>query len=171
MEAITLTCPSCGAKLQITNDLDRFACGHCGNEHIVKREGGIVSLRPIVESLKKITVSTDKTALELAINRLNNEIAELESKYIEFFDEMKRAKTMQAGGVFGIIVGVLMFIGGISGNDSVLLFSILVILGGSLFAFSYSANEKQFAKKCDKILEEAKQKKKLLVKHQQIVNN
>ena len=32
---ITLSCPSCGNKLQFTDDIDSFACGACGNEHIV----------------------------------------------------------------------------------------------------------------------------------------
>jgi len=71
---ITLSCPSCGAKLSITNDIERFACSHCGNEHIVKRSGGIISLLPVVETLKKVEVGVDKTASELAINRLQREI-------------------------------------------------------------------------------------------------
>ena len=50
---VTLTCPSCGGKLQITQDIERFACAHCGREHIVKRSGGIVSLSPIIDALKK----------------------------------------------------------------------------------------------------------------------
>jgi predicted RNA-binding Zn-ribbon protein involved in translation (DUF1610 family) len=29
---ITLTCPSCGGKLNITNDMQRFACSYCGKE-------------------------------------------------------------------------------------------------------------------------------------------
>jgi hypothetical protein len=41
---ITLSCPSCGHKLQINEDIDRFACAACGNEHIVNRSGGDVFL-------------------------------------------------------------------------------------------------------------------------------
>lgn len=33
---VTLSCPTCGGQLQITKDIERFACGHCGNEHIVR---------------------------------------------------------------------------------------------------------------------------------------
>jgi ribosomal protein S27AE len=77
---ITLTCPTCGGKLQITSDIERFVCGHCGNEHIIKRAGGIISLTPVVEELKKVGVSVDKTASELAINRLQREINELDSR-------------------------------------------------------------------------------------------
>jgi hypothetical protein len=74
---ITLTCPSCGSKLQLTNDIDRFACSSCGNEHIVIRSGGIVSLSPVAEHLKGIKVGVDKTASELAIPRLQGEITQL----------------------------------------------------------------------------------------------
>lgn len=79
-ELVTLSCPSCGGKLNITNDIERFACGHCGREHVVKRAGGIVSLSPVVEALKKVEVGVDKTASELAINRLQREIDELRSQ-------------------------------------------------------------------------------------------
>ena len=40
---ITLTCPTCGAKLNITQDLERYACAHCGNEYITNRVGGITT--------------------------------------------------------------------------------------------------------------------------------
>jgi hypothetical protein len=77
---VTLTCPSCGGKLQITSDLDRFACGYCGTEHVVRRGGGVVSLAPVVEGLKEVKVGVDKTASELAIQRLRQDIAELEKR-------------------------------------------------------------------------------------------
>ncbi len=79
-DLVTLSCPSCGGKLNITNDIERFACGHCGREHVVKRAGGIVSLSPVVEALKKVEVGVDKTASELAINRLQREIDEQRSQ-------------------------------------------------------------------------------------------
>ncbi len=73
---VTLTCPTCGGKLQITNDIDRFACGHCGNEQIVKRSGGIVSIAPVMEGLQKIESATSATVDELSIRRLRDEINE-----------------------------------------------------------------------------------------------
>jgi transposase len=48
---ISLTCPTCGGKLEITESIERFACAHCENEHIVKRGGGIDSITHIVEEL------------------------------------------------------------------------------------------------------------------------
>ena len=71
---VTLSCPSCGGKLEITNDVERFACSHCGREHIVKRSGGIVSLLPVVDALNRVGAGVDKTAAELAIARLQKDI-------------------------------------------------------------------------------------------------
>jgi hypothetical protein len=79
---VTLSCPSCGGRLEISAEIDRFACGHCGNEHIVNRSGGIVSISPIVEEIKKVSSGVDATAAELAIIRIEKEIKELEGKKI-----------------------------------------------------------------------------------------
>lgn len=75
--AVSLACPSCGARLQITEDVERFACLHCGNEQLVRRSGGIVSLAPVVEGLTKVQRGTDKTAAELAIPRLRAQLEEI----------------------------------------------------------------------------------------------
>ena len=80
---VSLTCPSCGGRLKITNDIERFACAYCGSEHIVKRGEGVISLSPVVEGLDKIRSGVDKTASELAIVRLQREIAELEPRVNE----------------------------------------------------------------------------------------
>mgnify|MGYP001415144564 CR=1 FL=1 len=76
---ITLFCPNCGAKLEMTNDTDRFACASCGREYIVKRTGGIVLLVPVINGIKRVGVGVDKTAADLAIVRINKEISQLEA--------------------------------------------------------------------------------------------
>lgn len=77
---ITVTCPSCGGKLQITNDIEQFVCGYCGNEHIINRRGGVVTITPLVEGLKQIQRSDDKTTAELALNRLREDYATLKTQ-------------------------------------------------------------------------------------------
>ena len=77
---ISLSCPSCGSKLKITKQIEQFSCGNCGNEFIVNRGGGIVSLAPIIEKLQGVKVGVDKTASELAIKRLKSEISKLENQ-------------------------------------------------------------------------------------------
>ena len=109
---ITLSCPSCGAALQVTQDLERFACSRCGNEHIVKRAGGTVSLAPVVAQLSRVQAGVDKTAAELAIARLQREIQALEAH-----DTSEESRTsgiargstlsllMAAGGIYSILAG------------------------------------------------------------------
>ena len=74
---ISLTCPSCGGRLSVTLDIERFVCAHCGNEHIVERGDGIITLQPVVEGLKDVQHGVDRTASELALKRLQGEIAAL----------------------------------------------------------------------------------------------
>lgn len=93
MDFVTLSCPSCGGKLQITADIERFACSYCGTEHIVRRSGGIISLAPVVEGLKKVQTGVDKTASELAIQRLTREIAELERYYSQLYNKRVKEQT------------------------------------------------------------------------------
>jgi hypothetical protein len=61
---IKLSCKSCGAKLELTDDIDRFSCAHCGSEWAVERGGGIVCLKPVVEKLEKIEIHTKEIVNE-----------------------------------------------------------------------------------------------------------
>ena len=83
---VTLSCPTCGGHLQITKDIDCFACAHCGNEHVVNRGGGIVTLAPVVDGLERIQRGTDRTAKELAIRRMKEELAEAEQSQADILE-------------------------------------------------------------------------------------
>lgn len=48
---ITHSCPSCGGQLEITPQVNRFACAYCGTEHLVKRDEGIVFLEPVLKAI------------------------------------------------------------------------------------------------------------------------
>ena len=86
---VTLSCPTCGGKLEITKEIDKFACGHCGNEHVVNRGGGIVSINPVDENIQLIARSTEKTASELAIARMKSEVEFMLERSKSIFDELK----------------------------------------------------------------------------------
>jgi ribosomal protein S27E len=99
---ITLSCPSCGHKLQITEDVDRFACAACGNEHIVNRSGGIVTLKPVIDSIQRVQIGVDKTASELAIKRIKEEIESLIDEISTLKGKMyEREKHTPAWDTFG----------------------------------------------------------------------
>jgi hypothetical protein len=57
--------------------MTKFACGYCGAEQIVERRGGTVALKPIADAIARVQVGTDKTAAELALKRLPQELKAL----------------------------------------------------------------------------------------------
>jgi len=113
---IKLTCPTCGGKLQITPDVNRFSCGYCGNEHIVKQAGNVVIVEPVAAQLKEMKRGVDKTASELAINRLIKEIAELKQERdngLRFFEDKKKALTTPTLPYSASCLDYFLIIGGI----------------------------------------------------------
>ena len=64
VDFLTLSCPSGRHKLQITEDINRFACAACGNEHLLNRSGGIVTQKPVIESTKNVQLGVDKSRSE-----------------------------------------------------------------------------------------------------------
>ena len=74
IRVIKLSCVNCGSSLDISQQMNRLACGYCGTQQIVERSGGAIHLRGVAETLAKVQVGTDKTAAELAINRISKEL-------------------------------------------------------------------------------------------------
>jgi hypothetical protein len=91
---VTLTCPSCGGKLEITDDVERFACAHCGAEHLVRRGGGMVALQPMIDSLADVENGVDRLASEMAIVRLQQEIADIDQRIDKMDAEHDRQQTL-----------------------------------------------------------------------------
>src|SRR5579863_539261 len=77
---ISLKCQSCGAGLEIYDDMTRFACSYCKTEMLVERRGGTVALKAVEAAIQRVQVGTDKTAAELAITRYEGELKELRTK-------------------------------------------------------------------------------------------
>ncbi len=59
--------------------MTRFACGYCGTEQIVERKGGTVILKGLSEAINRVQAGTDKTAAELALRRLTDEMQAVNS--------------------------------------------------------------------------------------------
>jgi hypothetical protein len=80
LNVVRLSCPTCGGRLEIKPGMTRLACGYCGNEHVVHRDGGTITLEAVGENLVKIVGSTERTAMELTLTRLEKELAQLRSE-------------------------------------------------------------------------------------------
>ncbi|MGC4053144.1 MAG: hypothetical protein QM757_27900 [Paludibaculum sp.] len=77
---IPLSCENCGGRLEVYEDMTRFACAHCGSEMIAEHRGHTVILKSVQDAIRKVQAGTDKTAAELAIIRLRQEISEKEEE-------------------------------------------------------------------------------------------
>jgi predicted RNA-binding Zn-ribbon protein involved in translation (DUF1610 family) len=76
-EFIALTCLKCGGKLQIRDDKSEFTCPYCGTLHIYNPDQGMFFMSQIEKSLKNVEKGVDKTASELAIRRLKDDLSEM----------------------------------------------------------------------------------------------
>jgi hypothetical protein len=72
-----LNCPSCGAQLRITADLDRVTCQNCHNGFVVNRLAGGIALDPFAKEMKP-AASVSLNHAEQAVQRLKGEISQLE---------------------------------------------------------------------------------------------
>ncbi len=142
---ITLSCPSCGGKLTITSDIERFACQFCGHEHIVRRSGGLVSLEPVVQVMKsidsninlvgvgvnKLGFSSEKQVAEQTITRLKGEIANI-SNEIGQYDNSSGCGTV-VGTMMGIGFFALLILAIAKGWSFWLILLFLVFIGLSVW--------------------------------------
>jgi hypothetical protein len=87
---ITLSCPSCGNKLQITEDIDRFACAECGNEHIVIRSGGVVALKPVMIDNASQSDEIMRQLLRAMPNPFNIDTPAKRKRFEELLDQFKK---------------------------------------------------------------------------------
>jgi hypothetical protein len=160
VDIFRLTCPSCGGKLLVSKDLDRFACEYCGNEHVVKRNGGAVSLAPVMDTLAKIKAKVDKTASELAIGRLREEIAALDEK----LNDINYANEATVGVAMLGIGGIATFIGMSTGYGIVLLGLLCLIIGAGVLSRGMRVTTEE--RKLEQVL---KKKKTELEHHERIL--
>ncbi len=132
---INLNCANCGAKLEIYDDMDHFACGYCGTEMLVQRRGGTVALRAVTEAIKKVQVGTDRTAAELALVRLGKELEQLKA------DRSQVQKKRGANDGSGCFLLVLVLMSGVALQASPAFgaFVVVMCIGASVWWFRDAA--------------------------------
>ena len=137
---ISLKCPNCGAAVSITPELDVFACGYCGAQQMVQRGSGTVSLKLIGEAIARVQHGTDRTAAELAIRRLRDDLAGITT------ERQKIDSVITSGnitiGTIGIVVIVAFSIGGVLLNSSQFMPALVLICFGVFMATRVAKNVK-----------------------------
>ena len=75
-----ITCPFCGAKLNISENAEKVTCSNCGKEHVVNPSGENLSLTPAIDTINPVETVTEKSTSELEIERIQEEVKHLEIK-------------------------------------------------------------------------------------------
>ena len=91
---VPLKCQSCGASLEVYDDVDELACGYCGTVMTVQRRGGTVWLKSVADALARVQLATDRTVAELSLARYEAEYRELKPRR----DEMENTNATFIGG-------------------------------------------------------------------------
>ena len=52
MKLITLTCPKCGAQMEVNSELEAIICNYCGNKMLIDREVVEQKINPLKASKK-----------------------------------------------------------------------------------------------------------------------
>jgi DNA-directed RNA polymerase subunit RPC12/RpoP len=106
LRIISLKCSSCGSALDIDSDMTQFACGYCGTQQIVERRGGTISLKLLTNAVEKVQVGTDKTAAELALQRLDRELNLLTQERLKLdAQDSSTAGLIPTALAFGLVLG------------------------------------------------------------------
>ena len=152
---VTLSCPNCGGKLEITSDIERFACAYCGQEQLVNRGHGIVTLKPVLDQLGAVKRSvernveaSERVANELALQRIRKEKAEAEVALKATLEQI-RERNGAVNNIF--VIGLLLIAGGILGFVSKLstdagIGLVCLIIGIPIGAFFFYFASQQSAK-------------------------
>lgn len=169
---ITLTCPTCGGKLQITSDIELFACAHCGNEHIVRRDGGTVSLQPLIEGIKLIKTSVDRNASELAIKRLKEEKAELAKKANALRHLQRELTRSIAVSAVSVLFGFLFFLASINQQNGAVcaVVSVLIVIVMGTLGYLTIQKHRRLGNEVEGIKAEYADCDQKIQKHKQIVD-
>ena len=150
LKTLTLKCAGCGAPLTVSPSMERFSCGYCGTEQLAIRQGGTVVLEQIGAAIAKVQIGTDRTAAELAVQRLKGDLAaSLRLQQAQLSLAKARALTGQLSLKIGLFFlwsgGTLCAIGGVGPG----LCLIGLAIPCALFYFSKQSELKQAREKAN----------------------
>jgi DNA-directed RNA polymerase subunit RPC12/RpoP/uncharacterized membrane protein (Fun14 family) len=140
MSTIAALCAGCGARLSITPDLDQITCVYCGVTQVVRRNQGFIGLKRVEGAISRVQSGTDRTAIELAIRRIKDDLVDARKKKSDFdkmLDDVGQGVITKLIGA--IVVGVIALMLLFCGAWSYAVFSLLIT--GFLVWYWHQANK------------------------------
>jgi len=140
-EFVTLTCPDCNSKFNITNDIKRFACVNCEKEYFVKRGGGMVYLyQTKAEKIDKKEADLNSPIMESNVQDIQNKKIKIQELFA-FSDFM-----FSIGLIFIPIFSFKLFPDGIDFRDIIF----FVTLFSPIFIAGWYLRKKEFIERRDR---------------------
>ncbi len=176
LTSITLKCSNRGANLQISPEMSNFACGYCGASQMVERSGGTVSLKLLTNAISQVQAGTDKTAAELAINRLKGGMQDLEITYdnLNLKHRAEMNVIQRSFKVIWFIVSIVSFLFAIYGGWVLVLILIIWIAASVFILYAYNqqiGSEKiTYIEIRQKLFEKEKEIQQRIQQHKKIVD-
>lgn len=171
LDVTTLTCPSCGGKLKVTQDADRFVCTHCGTEQIVRRGDDTIALASTSQELAEAREELDRKTSQLAIVRLEEEIEELRKDVAQADGAHGHAIGWCIIGVVGLVALVILLLTAsplATATNLVLLIAGAITCLGIALISSYIA--KEYSEKNNRLYKTISEKRAELKHHRKIVS-
>jgi predicted RNA-binding Zn-ribbon protein involved in translation (DUF1610 family) len=174
LTSVNLKCLNCGANLRIGSSVVEFACEYCGASQIVDRDGGVVALRLLSEKVDRIQDTVDRTAAELAIQGLTDELDDLETNFNRLEESTSAQGDLLRQGFF-MLFGLICIISiGVGTFSSV--FGIAVAIAGFIWLAvlrkgRISRLDSDFEKQSKPLIDKGVAIKKSIIEYEKIVNS
>jgi len=101
LELMVLSSLNCGRKIDVTLDMDHFVCQFCGHEHIIRRNGNLISLLPVekegrheLSKFDQVINGSDLVTIDQNIQRLMDEITIFEKHVTEKTEQLKKVSKL-----------------------------------------------------------------------------
>ncbi len=93
-DLISLVCPSCGGKLQVSPNATMLTCQHCGNEHMVKHDAGGTIMLEAYARCPQCGRNDKSEKVTAVIASQSQEISGMEQKNEVIFDLQGRQQVV-----------------------------------------------------------------------------
>lgn len=98
-EITKLLCPACGAKIELKGNSGQITCAYCGTQLQIENHKGAIAAMPPALPVNNVKSTIDRTASEIEIKKIKEEITFLQTQQIPYLTKWNRLKAIHSGKV------------------------------------------------------------------------